>query len=246
MKKIEKSQRFGCTETGEIAFNLDAFNHLYDGNLIITKRLTNDLINKLIENKEKCILHLTVTGHGGDILEPLSPTIEQNYKQFLKLINLGFPINQIVLRIDPIIPTEKGFKIALNVIDVFKNSGIKRVRISFLDMYNHVKERFNKIGLKLPYDTFHAPLEIRKKYISEIQELGKKYGFDVEACGEPGIESIACLSQKDVDILGLTDKIILQGNAEQRKNCNCPLNKTQILGIKPKQCENKCLYCFWK
>ena len=36
-KKIDKSQRIGTTEVGEIAFNLDAFDHLYEGNIIITK-----------------------------------------------------------------------------------------------------------------------------------------------------------------------------------------------------------------
>lgn len=243
---IEKEQKFGCTETGEIAFNLDAFNHLYEGNLIITKRLTDKLIENLIENKEKCILHLTVTGHGGDILEPLVPSIEQSYRQFKKLIELGFPLSQVVLRIDPIIPTEKGLNIALSVIDKFKDSGIKRIRISFLDMYNHVKERFKEQSLPLPYNTFHAPLEIRQEYVNKIKNACSIYGFDIEACGEPGIESISCLSQKDVDILGLTNKIILKGNSKQRHNCNCPENKTQILGIKPQRCENKCLYCFWK
>lgn len=40
------NQNIGITEAGEIAFNLDAFNNLYDCNIIITKRLTD----KLIEN----------------------------------------------------------------------------------------------------------------------------------------------------------------------------------------------------
>ena len=57
----------------------------------------------------------------------------------------------------------------------------------------------------------------------------------------------ACLSQKDVDILGITNEIILEGNADQRKTCSCPSNKKQLFhGEKPKPCEHKCLYCYWK
>mgnify|MGYP003328007523 CR=1 FL=1 len=33
------------------------FDKLYDGNIIITKRLTDKLIEKLVENKEKCICY---------------------------------------------------------------------------------------------------------------------------------------------------------------------------------------------
>ena len=36
-KAMDKSQYFGATESFDPAFNLDAFNHLYSGNLIITK-----------------------------------------------------------------------------------------------------------------------------------------------------------------------------------------------------------------
>ena len=71
---MDKSQYFGTTESFDPAFNLDAFDHLYSGNLIITKRLTNKLIDKLIEYKDKIILHCTVTGMGGSKIEPFVPT----------------------------------------------------------------------------------------------------------------------------------------------------------------------------
>lgn len=39
--------RIGTTESGEIAYNLDAFDRLYKGNIIITKRLTDIVIGKI-------------------------------------------------------------------------------------------------------------------------------------------------------------------------------------------------------
>ena len=245
-KKLDKSQYIGMTETNDPAFNLDIFDRLYAGNIIITKRLTNKLIEKLIENKDKCILHCTITGFGCTKIEPFVPNVEESFSKFNQLIEQGFPIEQIVLRIDPVIPTEKGINVAKKVLETFKDSGIKRVRFSILDMYKHVKERFEENGFPIPYNTFHAPYEVRKKVYDMFKEYGEKYNFDIEVCAEPGFESISCLSQKDIDILGLTDKITLVGSAEQRKSCSCPANKRQIISYNANKCANKCTYCYMK
>lgn len=246
MALTDIQQRIGITEAGEVSFDLSVFDRLYKGNIIITKRLTDKLIDKLVEHKDKIILHLTCTGYGGTVLEPLVPTVEQTYDKFKKLISEGFPISHVVLRIDPCIPTEKGKQTMINVIEAFKGDKITRVRFSILDMYKHVKERFTDKGLPIPYDTFHAPLQDRLEIYEILKAYGSNFNFDVEVCGEPDIESISCLSQKDIDILGLKEKITLVGNKEQRKSCHCPANKTELLRGKPHRCENSCLYCFWK
>lgn len=245
-QKVDISQQVGITESGEIAFNLDAFDNLRNANIIITKRLTDKLIEKLVENKSKIILHLTCTGMGGTKIEPFVPTVEVTFKKFEKLINSGFPIEHVVLRIDPIVPTEKGINTAIKTLETFIPTGIKRVRFSVLDMYKHVKERFNDANIPLPFEDFHSPLDVRKQIYSKFLDYSIVYGFDLEVCGEPGIDSIPCLSQKDIHILGLTNTIKLVGSAEQRKSCGCPANKHEILKDKPHQCNNRCLYCFWR
>ena len=244
---MENSQKIGITESGEVSFNLDVFDRLYDANIIITKRLTNALIDKLVENKDKIILHLTVTGWGGSELEPFVPSAEITRKKFGQLLEKGFPIEQCVLRIDPIIPTEEGIDRMLGVLRLFNDTGIQRVRFSVLDMYDHVKKRFKEKDIALPFDTFHAPLEIRKSIYDLLVDLGLQYHFGVEACAEPDIKSVSCLSQKDIDILGLTDKIKLIGNKGQRSNCGCPSNKKELIkeGFK-KKCGNGCKYCYIK
>ena len=247
-KRLPKNQKVGTTEAGEIAFNLDAFDRLYSGNIIITKRLTDKMIEKLIEHQDKIILHLTVTGFGGSRIEPFVPKTEETYHKLNKLIEAGFPVSHVVIRVDPIVPTEKGINTALDVITAFGGLGITRLRFSFLDNYKHVKTRFAEEGIPELYNgEFHAPLKERLAHAKKIEQVAHDAGFEsVEACGEPGIESISCLSQKDIDILGLTDKITLEGSAEQRDSCHCPANKAELLKIKPHQCENKCLYCYWR
>jgi hypothetical protein len=245
----DKTQRFGTTEISDPSFHLDLFDNLYEGNLIITKRLTPKLIDKLIEHKEKIILHCTVTGFGGTKIEPFVPTKEVMYQHVLELIEKGFPVKQIVLRVDPIIPTEKGIQTALSVIKLFEDTGIKRIRVSFMDMYAHVQKRFKENDIPLPYETFHASEEMREKAIFEFLKLFPEY--EIEFCGEPptklfpNLMNIPCLSQKDVDILGLTDKITLVGNKGARKDCGCAQNKTELIKDKPKPCKHGCLYCFW-
>ena len=243
---MDKSQYIGICESTDPSWHLEIFDNLYSGNIIITKRLTDKLIEKLVENKDRCILHFTVTGLGDTKVEPIVPSVEQSFKKFKKLIEDGFPIEHVVLRIDPIIPTERGWKSVEHVLDTFRGSGIKRVRFSVLDMYNHVKERFKEVGIPLPYETFHAPLEKRLEIRDKLVEIGKKDGFEVEACGEPGIESVSCLSQKDIDILGLTDKIKLEGNKGQRKSCHCPSNKKELFKKGFMKCPNGCQYCYIK
>jgi len=240
--------RIGITETGDPAFNLQIFDKLEIGNIIITKFLTPQLIDKLREHKNKCILHLTVTGMGGTIYEPYSPSSVESKEMFDVLIKYGFPVNQVVLRIDPIIPTKDGIDIALNVIKVFKDSGIKRVRFSSLDMYEHVIERFKLQDMELPYSSFHAPDEMFHTLYKSLINVCYGYGIELEGCAENVGDShnISCISQKDIDILGLTDKVVLEGSAKQRKGCGCPSNKIQLIKGTPKRCPNQCVYCFWK
>lgn len=246
---MNKNQLIGITETSDPAFHLEIFDKLYEANVIITKNLTNKLIEKLVEHKDKCILHLTVTGMGGTQIEPFVPTAEQSVKKFKKLIDAGFPVNHVVLRIDPIVPTEKGLTTAKNVLNLFSGLGIGRVKVSFLDMYQHVKERFKQAGVKQPYTTFHADVNTRLNAYAELQELASQYGYNkVYTCGEPNIESAPCISQEDIDILNLTDKIKLEGKKEQRTHCNCPANKRQLITWEASKtgCEHKCIYCYMK
>lgn len=248
MKKyIHPSQRVGITEAGDPAFNTEIFDRLYDANVIITKSLTGRLIDKLVENKAKCILHMTCTGYGGTEIEPFVPDVDKTLTQIDKLISAGFPANQIVLRIDPILPTFKGRKKAYEVAGRFAGKGITRLRFSIMDAYEHVKKRFNEKGIDIPFNGFHASYMARKEVLYGMMTIGKRYSYEIECCGEPGINSIPCISQKDLDILGQTAKINLTDNAGQRKSCSCPANKTELIRRgKPHRCHHQCLYCFWK
>ena len=113
-------------------------------------------------------------------------------------------------------------------------------------MYKHVSERFKEENIPLPYETFHADINKRRFLEDVLNSVTFVLNMSLEACGEPGLATTSgCISQKDIDILGLTDEIILSGNSDQRDSCLCPANKRQLIKGKPGRCSNNCLYCFW-
>lgn len=240
-----REQEIGITETSDISFHLEAFDNLRRANIIITKRLTDGLINKLLIHKDKIILHLTVTGMGGTMVEPFVPPMETTKAKFDYLIESGFPVEQCVLRIDPIITTPKGIKTAISVLKLFRDSGITRIRWSSLDLYDHVKERFGEKGIPLPQPKFHAHIVKRNGLYSILEGICQVEGWILEACGEPDFEPTPCVSQRDLDILGIDD-IKLVGKKGQRASCSCPSNKVELIQGKPERCGNSCLYCYWK
>lgn len=234
--------KVGITERGDAGLDFSWVNKLLDANIIITKNLNDTIIKYLINNKNKIILHITCTGFGGTKIEPRVLVVNFTHEQTHKLIENGFPISQIVLRVDPIVP----LKIVLEervkkVLELFKDTGIKRVRYSFLDMYPHVKERLIKAGLSIPYETFCCPEYMKKNALELLKQYENIYEF--EACAENTFHQLGCISQKDFDILDIKGEA--QPAGFQRKGCMCIAGKTELLNNK-KKCPHGCLYCYWK
>jgi hypothetical protein len=171
------------------------------------------------EVKRTSVLHLTVTGWGGNkYMEPNVPTLDWTYNQYRKLVMLGFNEEHVVLRLDPILPNKVGLKIAESVLSKFNDTGIKRVRLSSLDMYNHVKERIKSMGFNPPYESFHAPKEMTDNLDSLLSWYSNRYEF--ESCAEIGRLSIpktvGCVSQRDIDIIKPEFDVSLVGSSRQR------------------------------
>ena len=238
----------GITEAGDASIDytwLDKIDKC-DGVILITKNVTDRFISRILPHKHKIILHATCTGMGGTVIEPNVPSYEQQLSQVSKLISAGFPTNQIVVRVDPIVPTAKGLQTAQKVIDA---SPVRHFRFSVLDTYPHVRERFKACNIPLPYgENFQASneqFEMLKNW------LATQSPADIfECCAEskltniPNVKAVGCVSENDIKTLGLTIDGTYQTGI-QRKTCLCLSCKTELLAHK-KQCPHKCLYCYWK
>lgn len=238
--------KIGITERGDAGLNLSWEKKLgtVDGAILITKNLNDAFIKAAIRNQEKLIIHVTMTGYGGTSLEPNVPTFEWTNTQIEKLFERGFDPARVVVRIDPIIPTAKGLEVFERVY-LSVSCRVSRIRISVLDMYPHVRERFTSARLPLPYDNKFSASAAQ---FASLDEMLLRYGdSQFEACAEPRLKNVShcgCISEKDLILLGIYTEDTAPGGY-QRKGCLCLGCKVELLERK-EQCPHNCLYCYWK
>ena len=259
--------RIGITERGDAGIDFGWVQKLstVDGAIIITKNVAFTKFQDAILNPEvqkKIILHATVTGNGGTIYEPNTPPCEQSIEAIRNLIDNGFDQNRIVLRVDPIIPTNDSLKntyVMLNAA-LDRIPEIKRIRVSILDNYPHVKQRWVDAGLQPLYNGNFYPSQADTDRIVKMLDytIGKSESdIAVEACAENRlsvaakqlqalpIQNVGCVSYKDLKILGLEMPDDIGINNQHRSGCLCLNCKTELLTSRSR-CPNKCLYCYWK
>lgn len=248
--------KIGITEAGDAGLDLSWQNKMdsIDGAILITKNITPDFSTAVLTHKNKAIIHATMTGHGNTVYEPNVPALQNNFNSLLNLINRGFPKENIVIRIDPIIPTFDGIRTASEVFKLAIDNNFNRFRISIIDMYPHARQRFVDAGIPLPYGAYFSPSNSQIMVVDDLILSVKKYwnkehngSIYVEACAEPQLsttEHCGCISTKDFELLGLDIKES-DNVGYQRKNCLCYSGKTELLS-RQHQCPHKCLYCYWK
>lgn len=250
--------KIGITERGDAGLNFAWYdqlkNHTVDGAVLITKRITPQFINKVMDlyrsGFTQIIIHCTCTGWGGSIVEPNVPNYKAQLKALCDLIHCGFPISHCVLRIDPIFPTKNGIKRVTEVLDHAYDIGLLpqiRVRISVLDEYKHVKQRFRDSGFEPIYgDSFYAPYHMMQDLITALN----RYDLQFECCAEKFLNNqnqfvhTGCISKRDLRIMGLEYQP-QEINPQNRNGCQCLACKTELLSCR-NRCGHQCLYCFWK
>ena len=144
--------KIGITEAGDAGLDLSWGERLsiVDGAVLVTKCISPGFLDLALKHKDKLIIHTTFTGYGRTVVEPCVPPPYEEYDAIIQLVKKGFPKERIVVRVDPIIPTLKGTRTALSAIETFMDQGFSRYRISVIDMYPHVRERFKLAGLPWP------------------------------------------------------------------------------------------------
>lgn len=251
--------KIGVTEAGDAGVDLSWEEKLgdVDAAVLITKCVSPDFFDAALRHKDKLIIHTTVTGYGHSILEPNVPTLYEEFTAIMELVKAGFHMSRIVVRVDPIIPTEKGLSVAYLTMIPFMEMGFQRYRVSVIDMYPHARSRFKKAGLPLPYgDNGFAPSQAQLSKVDDMLRQAKQFweGLDngkvlrIESCAEPGLtEPIACgcISDYDLNLLGFSEDAESNGAGYQRKGCLCYAGKTELLKHKTR-CPHGCLYCYWK
>lgn len=233
-------QRIGITEGGDAALSHKWMPWVDAGKpaILITKNPGKlyHMLKLMDESKFNLIIHATITGNGGTPIEPNVPSSDESLDALVKFVNM-LGKERVVLRIDPIIPHEVYINNSKKVFDKAKEilgENMCRVRISFYDNYKHSQERLEKIGIELPFKTFHLPIAFRQK----MWEFYEK----PELCGEENMPSTPCISEIDCKILGVEPG---ERAGYQRESCDCLSNKFELIPDRT-QCYHACKYCYLK
>lgn len=247
--------KIGITERGDAGINLlwASKANRVDGMILITKNITEmftTTILNLYNKGYKIIVHCTCTGYGSTELEPNVPDYRTQLNALKNLIDRGFPADHCVLRVDPIFPSGKGINRVREVLNYFisLNTGVTRIRISLVDEYKHVKERYRQRGWNPLYgDSFYPSYEQKQL----VANLLNQYSFQYELCAEDDFlkmlnngQIIGCVSAKDLHIMGIPNEAMTT-NPQNRKGCHCLSCKTELLTDRI-PCPHHCVYCFWR
>lgn len=146
-----------------------------------------NFFEKLIVNRKFIILHIICSGWGSSQFEPGVPDTAATYTGVKRIISMGFPVDQLVLSINPLFVNNSGLKRAKEVLDTFRDTGISRVR--------YKKFRLNESTHAEFLSRFHT---IPKSKDIDICEYFRDYGYYRF--------SEELLGQLDLAILGYGDK----------------------------------------
>jgi hypothetical protein len=241
--------KIGITERGDGGLDFSKVKEaidsgMVDGAIVVTKcpsRLLSEMDYLLAH--QSILIHAVITGLGGSVFEPNVNLAEVELEAYKTLFN-KLP-DRVILRVDPIILEQEYIMTQANII----NKALGRIRISFLDTYPHVRERFKKAGLT-PNQLFHYDISKRSTHLEKCKMMLKYQshmrGIDIEVCGEPDMECTGCISSKDIMAMGLMDKFLeYRKTSSQRPTCHCLSSKVELLNNKH-PCYHQCLYCYWK
>lgn len=247
--------KIGITERGDAALDLSWADKLdsVDGAIVITKNVTSKKFQEaLLEHKNKLILHATITFLGGTEYEPNVPKAGKSIEALKEIISKGFPASKIVFRLDPILSRAQSHAFRLGAAKIIADLGISRVRFSFIDIYPHVRRRFMAKGIEIPCNNFTLDKDEQRFVALDFLNINHFTGLCFEICAEDNnivdpiagiFEHIGCISQKDLQLLGIYKNITSLAN--QREGCKCLSVKTELLSNKA-QCAHGCVYCYWK
>lgn len=232
--------KIGITEAGDASLDYSWINKApgMDMMILITKNVTDKFIQEVMPFANKTIVHATCTGYGGTVMEPNVPKPEIQLEQVRKLIAWGFPADQVVIRIDPIVPTVKGCKLVEAIVSNIHND-VKRFRVSVIDNYAHIQKRFEDKDLPILFNgEFQASAEEFAMVDEALSRLKFRFpDITFESCAEPQLrkpEKIGCVNAKDLTKFGLK---VPRQKGTQRNTCLCLAGKTEMLS------RTRCYYC---
>jgi hypothetical protein len=138
-KKPVVSYYVGNDPTKNMNFENSWTTRLTEINVIQTKNLSQEFIDFCVLNKHRIYLHIVINGMGKSALEPNIPSVKEMFIYTSGLIQKGFPINQILIVVSPILSNDNGIKsltLLLKAFTEFKLLRLRKIRFQLLTYRN--------------------------------------------------------------------------------------------------------------
>ena len=195
----------------------------------------------------------TINGYS-KFLEPNVPPMAEAIAQ-AKTLAEKYSSEQINWRFDPIIISQQGEvnpsdpldQARLDIFDYLckelSSVDIRRCTISFVDLFEKVKERFGRKGFVMK----DMPDNEKIKFAEKLVAIANKYSVKIFSCSSPIIERVEGISKGhciDGEVLEslFGQRATHAKDAGQRTFCGC--TKSKDIGAYDKTCKHGCLYCY--
>lgn len=200
----------GITNNGDPTMDLSWINKVDTVDLVVlTTKNAGALINSEIEPviekiKDKLIIEVSVTGYGKTAMEPNSPPTLVSAMMINELLKKGY---NVIVRIDPIILTQRGLDKAKSVIDDLRKympNTLLNIRYGLLTEFEHFKNRVISITPDIiSEDDVHNYFKNLEETTQTIVVIEDKFINKVELLETPEqcyFRCAYCCHEKDHDI----------------------------------------------
>ena len=142
--------------------------------VIITDKFVQEdieFINFLLKSDDTIFLNVICSGYSGSPFEPSCPTPSEVKKAIQYLLAKGFPASNLMLTISPVIRNQKGIQKTKELLNLFVDSGVYKIRVNQLIQSSQQRlQMHKKFGRNIVEDC-------NKYQIEELQNLYPNFKF---------------------------------------------------------------------
>ncbi len=190
-------------------------------------------------------LHLTITGMGGTVLEPMVPKAAEVLSMLDDVVGFVGGGEHVRLRFDPLVHIRmRDGTIYTNsaeyegIAKAAFNAGVRNVSISWMQVYRKVIRNLDARGM--------APVVISNdqmlEELSTLQKISAKYGITLHGCCVPVVPVSRCIDGFVLEKLHPDSLPCSTARARgQRELCGCT-ESYDIGWYEP--CRHGCVYCY--
>jgi hypothetical protein len=216
-------------------------------NLVANRQGLLDALRKY----DQLYFHLTITGLGGNEIEPLVPAPASVLRQIERLVEIAGCPERISLRFDPIVHWKEKDRILTNlgvfesIAGVASRFGIRTIRMSFAQWYGKAKRRAARRGFQFIDPSTDDKLAAARN----LAALAGERGLFLYACAQnflasvPGISRSSCIDGALLEELHpRREPASRRKDRTQRPECGC--TESLDIGSYTQSCPHSCVYCY--